>query len=144
MGIQCCQLYHLLLHSLPFLCPGEQRLLTGLPFAHAFLLKNPTHCAISSQFVQKSSSRTPACLSHSPYIDLLVLESLLQVVVDVFVVDFGQQCHITDSCRLFLDALLEEVSLLRRVGLFRLWCLWWWRKRRRSEMIGVRRDQLKR
>src|SRR5690348_18027868 len=76
--------------------------------------------------------RRPPISTLFPYTTLFRSESLLQVVVDVFVVDFGQQCHITDSCRLFLDALLEEVSLLRRVGLFRLWCLWWWRKRDRK------------
>lgn len=57
------------------------------------------------------------------YVDLLVLKALLQVLVDVFVLDFSQEGHVAHSCRLFLDALLEEVGLLWRVGLFLLGCL---------------------
>ena len=60
------------------------------------------------------------------YINLLVFKTLLQVLIDGFVLDFGQEGHVAHAGGLFLDALLKEVGLLRRIGLFGLGCLLGW------------------
>ena len=46
----------------------------------------------------------------------MVVKTFLQVFVDGFVLDFGQEGHVAHASGLFLDALLEKVGLLRRIG----------------------------